>query len=139
MSFLSSDILIFPALFAIYLLTNLGLRSLGINSTAVLLTFVFIFAHLLFTTLNYFQTKDLTCKYPEDKAEYSAFGAIMTAIVVVIGYVMLGLTSVFRYIFYPLLLLPLSSIWIDHFIVSIPAIGTHMLTRYIISHLIGCL
>lgn len=136
---LFSDILIFPALFIIYLSTNLGLRSLGINNKAVLLTFVFIFSHLLFTALNYFQTKELTCKYPEDKAEYSAFGAIMTAIIVVLGYVLLGLTSVFRYVFYPLLFLPLSTIWIDHLIVSIPAIGSHILTRYVISHLIGCL
>lgn len=133
-----SDIIIFPALFATYLSTNLGLRSLGINNKAVLFTFMFIFSHLLFTALNYFQTSGLTCKYPEDKAEYSAFGAILTAIVVVLGYILLGLTSVFRYVFYPLLFLPLASIWIDHLIVSIPATCTHMLTRYIISNLIGC-
>lgn len=133
-----TDFLIFPALFVIYLTANLCLRSLGIDNKIVLLAFVFIFSHLLFTALMYLQTRNSSCEYSEDKTEYSAFSAILTAVSIVISYLVLGVAPFSKILFYPLSFLPYSSIWLDHFIVSLPATGIHVVARYIITNMMNC-
>jgi len=133
-----SDLLIFPALFSLYFGLNLSLRSLGIDNKLVLLSFMFVFSHLLFTTLNYLQINTTNCKYPEDRAEYSAFGSFLTALIVVIGYILLSIMPALKYFAFPLMILPASSVWIDHAVVAIPAVGSHVLVRYLVRNLINC-
>lgn len=132
-----SDVLIIPAIYAIYVLSNAALRSLGIHNKIVLLAFIYIFSHLFFVLLMYFQLYN--CSYNEiEKLNYSNFMAVIKSIMLVLFYIFMAITPVFRYLFFPLTYLPKANLWLDHFIVSLPIIFIHVIERYALEHSFNC-
>ena len=135
-----TDLLIPPGIFLLYLLANTTLLSLNINNKFVLLVFVYLFCHLFFSILMFFQLYTVKCYDGDikDKMNYSTFVAVLISMLVVLFYVFTGISPFLRYLVYPLTFLPSATIWIDHLIVSIPAIIAHNMARYIIKKSLSC-
>ena len=135
-----TDLLIPPGIFSLYLLANTTLLSLNINNKFVLLVFVYLFCHLFFSILMFCQLYSLKCYDGDvkDKMNYSTFVAVLISMLVVLFYIFSGITPFFRYFVYPLTFLPKANIWIDHLVVSIPAIIAHKIARYIIKKSLAC-
>jgi len=130
-----SDTLVPMGIFAIYYLVNAVLKNMNIVNSLVNLTFIYIFCHLFFTVLMYFQLN--SCQHVEkaDQINYSSTAAILTSIVVVLFYIFIGATPFFRYVFFPFMIFP-EHIG-DHLVVSMPALGLHVFSRYLIKNMVG--
>lgn len=128
-----SDISIFPVIFSLFISTNFGLRSIGINNTVVHYAILAIFLHLFFTVLMKHQVSSSVEELEEGQfLEQSAFVGIITTIVTIFSYVVLALMPFLKMPFFLLKLLPFSELWLDHFIVSLSALVTHSLGKYVI-------
>ena len=125
-----SDLLVFP----IVILGAIGLKGLlltvGIVNPIIFLACFFLIVHLLLTSLMHIQISTLQDSFVT-RLEVSMFAAVVSAIVSISTYGVIGLLPMLKLPFFFLKYFPYSKIWSDLFIVALPTYISHFVGRLV--------
>lgn len=122
------------AVIPIVILEAIGLRALlltvGISNTVIYLCCLFLVYHLSFSSLLSLQLRMLQDSFVS-RFELSIFAAVITTLVAIATYCIIGLFPILKFPFFFLRYLPYSSLWSDLFIVAVPTYFAHFLSRFV--------
>lgn len=129
-----TDLLVFPIVILEAIIVKALLLFVGVSNSVVYMSCLFLLLHLSMTSLMRFQLRNLNDVYLS-KIEASAFAAVITAGVTLMAYSVVGLLPMLKIPFFFLKWLPFSNVWMDLFIVSLPAYTSHLVARMVATSL----
>lgn len=130
-----SDLLVFPIVITGTMLVKSLLLSVGISNDIVFLASLFLFFHLMLTVLMFVQVRHLQDTYIT-RLEVAAFAAVVSAIIGVSSYIIIGAMPILKSIFFFLKWLPYSKYWADLSIIAVPVYLSHLASRLVINGLL---
>ena len=130
-----SDLLVFPIVITGTMLVKSLLLSVGISNDIVFLASLFLFFHLMLTVLMFVQVRHLQDTYIT-RLEVAAFAAVVSAIIGVSSYIIIGAMPILKSIFFFLKWLPYSKYWADLSIIAVPMYLSHLASRLVINGLL---
>jgi hypothetical protein len=128
-----TDLLVFPIVLIVAVGLKYLLRLIGINNSIVYLSCLFLSLHLCLSGLLWLQltSKDLVDARYISRFETATFAAVITTMIALITYIIIGLIPFLRIPFFFLRPLPASKYWSDLFIVAIPTFLSHVGSRMV--------
>ena len=130
-----SDLLVFPIVITGTMLVKSLLLSVGISNDIVFLASLFLFFHLMLTVLMFVQIRHLQDTYIT-RLEVAAFAAVVSAIIGISSYIIIGAMPILKSIFFFLKWLPYSKYWADLSIIAVPVYLSHLASRLVINGLL---
>ena len=132
---LLTDLLVFPIIITGTMLVKFLLLTVGISNDVVFLASLFLFFHIMLTVLMFVQIKGLQDTYIT-RFEVAAFSAMVSAIVGVTSYIIIGALPILKSLFFFLKWLPFSKYWADLSIIAVPVYLSHLAGRLVIHGLL---
>tara|TARA_A100001015_G_scaffold269180_1_gene320638 strand:+ start:768 stop:1181 length:414 start_codon:yes stop_codon:yes gene_type:complete len=132
---LISDLLVFPIVITGTMLVKFLLLTVGISNDVVFLAALFLFFHIMLTVLMYVQIRGLQDTYIT-RMEVAAFAAVISSIVGVTSYIIIGALPILKTLFFFLKWLPFSKYWADLSIIAVPVYFSHLASRLVINGLL---